>query len=324
MLISVAYSIHRPEMLALAEPVMWEHEAICLEEPPTPGFSDMLEGRLDIGEYLQGTDYEYPRFSAMSCELLRRMHAAGRRVMQVDVYLEVLAGIHERFAAGEGPADIAPGTLEMAVYAMEKRWYGALLRFYQASVGADFEALVDSVKVFGKADASRGRLRDDLRAQAIADLAPEFRSMYVEAGYVHAFLLPALRRRLPKGVSVRPVYLMESLVRELTGARQALGPGDVLTIRYTYNPEYEGREADLQAARSLVRIKILRKEEFEGDGEGFPHTRDEVEASRLVRCLSYEECRELYRRIRRLPTDEARAVVSGYVDDPANGRAASG
>lgn len=313
MRISVAFSIHRPEVIPLCEPGMRSHRAVCLEEPETPGFLDMLEGRMSIDDYLMGTDFEYPQFSVLMCELLQTLHQEGKPILQVDPYMDVLAGIHERFAAGEGPDDIEPGTLQRAVYERERLWSGALLDFYQKSMSPDFRNLVEAVKFFGKADAARGRLRDDLRAQTLAELAQKYDSLYVEAGYIHTYLLTALRRRAPQGAKIKPLYLLEPLVRELTGERQPMGPGDVLTITYTYKPEYTGHKADLQAARSLVRIKILRKEEYPDGHEDFPHTRDEVEASRLVRALDFAECETLYGRIRSMKTADAKNLVSEFV-----------
>ena len=316
MLVSVAYSIHRPEAVQLAAPAMRGHAAVVLEEPEGPGFQDMLSGVLSIDDYLMATDFEYPDFSRLMCSLLRELHAEGKTILQIDPYMEVLGNIHERFAGGGSPEDIPDDSLERAVYRAEKLWSGALLDFYAKSARGTFRDVVEGVKFFGKADAARGRLRDDLRAQAIADLVrkrPDLESLLVEAGYIHVYLLTALRRWLPEGCVLKPLYLLEPVVRELEGRRQHMGPGDALTVSYVYNPDYDGERADLQAARSLVRIKILTKDELPDDPAGFPHTRDEVEASRLVRSLDYGECERAYRAIRRLPTAEARAWVASYV-----------
>lgn len=316
MLVSVAFSIHRPEVVPLAAQAMREHEVIVLEEPETPGFRDMLAGRLSIDDYLMGTDFEFPAFSRLMCGLVRDLHAEGRSIVQIDPYMEVLGAIHQRFADGQTPEDLPDNGLERAVYRAEHAWSGALLDFYAKSARGGFRQVVDAVKFFGKADAARGRLRDDLRAQAIAALAesrPESTSICVEAGSIHVSLLNALRRRLPGHCRLRPLYLLEPVIRKLEDRRRHLGPGDVLTITYVYNPDYDGARADLQAARSLVRIKILRKDEMAEDPAGFPHTRDEVEASRLVRSLDFKECERAYQAVRGMPTAEARLWVTDYV-----------
>jgi hypothetical protein len=63
----------------------------------------------------------------------------------------------------------------------------------------------------------------------------------------------------------------------------------------------------------MVRTKILGKDEATEDLASFPQTRDEVEASRLVRSLSFAECKLLFGRIRRLPTDQAKAEAAAFV-----------
>jgi hypothetical protein len=66
------------------------------------------------------------------------------------------------------------------------------------------------------------------------------------------------------------------------------------------------------AARNLIHVKILNKEEMEGEEGFFPHTWDQIEANRLVEGLSYPECRGLFQKIRSLATEEARQLVRAY------------
>jgi hypothetical protein len=102
---------------------------------------------------------------------------------------------------------------------------------------------------------------------------------------------------------------MDPVVRQFGGKRRALGPGDILTLIYGFRPGYQGRRAELLAARNLIHVKILNKEEMEGEQGLFPHTRDQIESNRLVEGLSHPECRGLFQRIRSLTTEEAREVV---------------
>jgi hypothetical protein len=44
-----------------------------------------------------------------------------------------------------------------------------------------------------------------------------------------------------------------------------------------------------------------------------PHTRDEIEASRLVGLLEYQDCRSLYRQVTAMPRAEERTLVERYV-----------
>ena len=55
---------------------------------------------------------------------------------------------------------------------------------------------------------------------------------------------------------------------------------------------------DLLAARSLVFVQLLEKNEMTGVTEPFPHTKDEVEAIRLTGALTFEDCRRVFPEIR--------------------------
>jgi hypothetical protein len=302
--LTLAYSSHRPETLPAAGRLMAAHDLVILEEPREEGFHDMLEGRLSIEDYLLPTEQEYPIFARRSQALFRELHARGVRFVQCEPFMDRLIRIHEIFAEGGSPDDIDPTGELWPVYEAERAWTGRLMDFYRKSVTADFDTLVRSVIEFARMDAAKGRLRDGLRARAIAELAPTADRIHVEAGYIHFWLLRELRRLLPDA-PLRVEYLGEEITRPLTGRRQSLGPGDVLTMLLTFRPGDDSERLRLLAAQSLVHVKIEQKEEMDAaDGET-PHTLDEIAAARLSRSLDYEQCRELYGRIRRLPTIEA-------------------
>lgn len=167
-LCTVLFTTHRPETLPLAEAAMAGASLAVLEEPPHPRFSDMLAGRVSDDEYLMAADYEYPAFARASLAMCRCLHAAGAALAQCDPFMEELFAIHEFFIAGGAPGDIAPETLRGKVYAAERKWSAALLDFYRAAGEEDFARVVEAVKSFARADAARGRLRDALRARALA------------------------------------------------------------------------------------------------------------------------------------------------------------
>lgn len=311
--ITLAYSSHRPEILPFAADSMQRHQAVILEEPPFPGFDAMLAGRLPIKDYLLATDYEFPAFAAKSCQLLRTLFQQGKTILQVEPFMEILGGIHEFFADGGRPREIEKGSLRSEVYEAERHWTAALLDFYEKSMHACFAEVVEAVKAFAKADAARGRVKDRLRAEALAQIIPAHDSIYIETGYIHFALLPELAHRLPKGTVLTPVHLLEPVVRKLAGKRQVFGPGDILTLFYTFRPHYEGKKADLLAARSLIYIKIVHKGEITKGGGHFPHTRDEIESSRLVENLSYQDCRRLFPAIRASSTATGRAIVRQHL-----------
>ena len=73
--VSLVFSSHRPETLAFSVPLMRDHDAIFLEDPPSPEFTDYLQGKLSVDDYLMTIDAEYPEFTKLSCQhdrLLRR------------------------------------------------------------------------------------------------------------------------------------------------------------------------------------------------------------------------------------------------------------
>jgi len=307
--VTLAYSTHRPETLPFAAAHMRRHKVIILEEPPASSFADMLEGGLAIDEYLLQVDFEFPLFARQVCHLLRELHTEEKIILQMDPYMEILGRVHDFFANGGAPGELSEDTPEKTVYEAERAWTAALLHFYRQSVRPSFEEVVRTVQEFARTDAARGRLRDRLRAEKLAIIIPRYQSIYVEAGYIHFHLRRALRQRLPPYCTLTPCYLMEPVIRKLLSRRQVLGPGDLLTLLYTYRPAYQDDVAPLLAARSLIYIKILEKEEIPSDETPYPHTRNEIESAGLVAHLSYEECCMLYNRIRWRKTGQAREIV---------------
>ena len=308
--ICLGYTTYREEVLPLAAQTMLEYPVVALEEPKTPGFESMLNRELDIDTYLELTDYEFPEYAKRSCAIMQDLTDKGVRFLQIDPFMDELVGIHEFFVSGSGPEDIPQGTVTAEVYWHEHRWTAALIEFYKQSRGKDFQSLVASVQEFARQDALRGRLRDRMRAEALKEMLQDISDMYVEVGYIHVFLGRELRRLLPGEVRIKPVYLMEAVVRAMTGRRQVLAPGDILTHLYTFHPDHKSQRADLLAAQSLVYNKVVAKEELENeDPEAYPHLQDEIEAISLSRSLSYTQCRDVYFRIRSMPTSKARETV---------------
>jgi hypothetical protein len=183
--VSVGLGLHRPEMLPLMAESMRRHDAVFLEEPPTPGFDQMLRGDLAVDDYLMPPDMEYPAFSRDMCFLLRELHAAGKPIYQIEPFIEILLSIHEFFAEGHAPNDLNKDSIQCHVYRAERAATGALLAYYQCAAAGSFDETLAAVIQFARADAARFRLRDSLRAQALAALIPSHRSSYVESGLIH-------------------------------------------------------------------------------------------------------------------------------------------
>jgi len=313
-LITIGFSTHRPETLSFAAEHMQQHEAILLEEPETPGFEQLLKGEIAIEAYMQETDFEFPEFTRLSCELFQSLYQNGKHLFQVDPFITKLNAIHDFFASGGKPHEIESDTPWGTVYNAERNYSAALLAYYERCLTAPFDEVVKLVKRFACEDAIRNRLRDQMRAEMIIYLIPPYQSVYVEAGHLHLSLLNRLTERLPADFRIRPAYLMAPVVRQLTACRQALSPGDKLTLLYTYRPDYVLSRADRLAAQSLIYTKIIIKEEMVGAENTFPHTHNEVASSSLVQKLSYHDCEKLYAHIKNRATKDAMAIVREYID----------
>jgi len=309
--VTLALSGHRTEALERAAPVMAAHDVVALEEPPMPGFADMLAGELAVDDYLETNAFEFPELARRTCGLVRRLYAEGIQVVQCEPYLERMTEVHDAFEAGKRPADVEDDGLRGRVYRTERAWTGALMTYYWTAPTSTFEQTVRTLQDFARQDAARGRLRDHLRARVIAPLAGAGGRVFVEAGYLHVGLRRELRGRLAPDVELATYLPMESVYRRLCGRPQLLAPGDRLTLRYTFHPGFAGAGADLLAARALIQVKIEGKEELTGDPDDeTPHAREEVEISRLVEGLSYADCERLFPLIRTLDTAAARAIVA--------------
>ncbi len=308
-MITVGFSTHRLEVLPEAASLMERHDVIALEEPPHPRFHDMLRGEATVQEYLEESDYEFPRFAEASCQLYRRLHASGKRLVQVDPYMEHLNRLHEFFADGGDHHALDSSDPALAVYRAEREATAALLQFYAASVTAPFPEVVKAVVRFARADAARIALRDGMRAKRLAVEARAASTLYVESGYIHWRLFQELKRLIGSERPVRPCFLMEREARRRIGKKQVLGPGDLLTLLFVFHARVPEWRAELLAARSLVYIKVLHKDEMEPGERPCPHLEDEVEAARWTRDLSLEDCARLWPVIRSRNPAEAKSVL---------------
>ncbi len=314
--ISLVFTTHRPEMVPLTADLMKTHDAVFLEEPPTPGFEAMLKGELSIDDYLMPVDVEYPEFSRQMCRLLRDLHARGIAIIQVEPFIEELLAIHEAFAGGATPADITPHSLRDAVYRHEKNATGALLTYYRTVMTENFDKAVSAIMAFAKQDAARFRLRDKLRAIAINNRIHPFRRIYIEAGVIHFWLYRELKAQLIGDLQIKPVFADRPAIRKLGRKGHIYGPGDQLTLLYVLHPHLYNSGASREihlAARSLIYAKLIAKEEITGDLETYPHIRNELDTIRMVNRLSIDDCQTLFPEIRRRSTAAAVEIVKNHL-----------
>ena len=296
-MMTIAFSSHHAEALPLARREMEQHQVILLEEPTSPNFSDMLEGRRPIDEYVLELDSGFPQFEKHMCVMLRELHQTGRQILQVEPYLDKLLRIHDRFAEGDGPEDVVKEPDLATVYAAEKRATGALIDYYVASLKASFVQVVEAVKAFAAADADRLKLRADT---------------YIEAGYIHFPLYLYLKRALGCDQKIRVAYLLAPIVRRLGGVRRNLGPGDLLTLHYALHGGAPKDVENLLAARSLVYIKLLQKDELLPGVSEAPHSEDMVKVNGIVDGLSFDDCHLLFDQLRLAKRERALEIVGAY------------
>ncbi len=311
--LTVGLAPHRLEFLPETVRLMEEHEVIVLEEPPEPGFSEMLRGRIPVASYVEGIEAGFPEYTKAACEAFRRLYARGKRFCQVEPYLENWLLIRTLLDEGLPAAQIRQIPSLAPVYEMEHETFGKLLDYY-ASMQSPFSVMVEKVKIFAQADAKRIALRDQMRAAEILKLLrrlPQEASVYVEAGYIHIKLLNFLARGLrgTKKLKVKNLLLAATHARGL--ARFLPSPGDGLTSYYLFGGRHREISEDLLAARSLIYIKLIEKEELHPDSQNpFPHLENELFWRVYVSALSYADCERLDHLIRLLPTAKACVVAA--------------
>ncbi len=306
--ITLGFTTFRPETVPFAEKAVQGHDAIFLEEPDTPGFTEMLAGSLPVDEYILLTEFEFPEYAKETCRLLGRLHQAGVVIREVHPWMDTLVSIHEFFTSGGSPDQLVPGSVEHQVYTLERTWTDALLQFYTASRKQDFDALIETILTFARRDAEKIRDMDARRSEMLARETASFDAPYVECGSIHHSMVVELKRRLP-GHRLQVRHLMEEVCRSRYGRRRILPPGDVLTYRYLLgSPEAPIQERTL-AARAVVYNKLITKDEEPAAPHGFPHMENEAAVTGFVNTLSFEECRTRWQDFKNMSTREARARV---------------
>jgi hypothetical protein len=311
--ITIGFSSHRLEVLSATFEEMAHHDAIALEEAPEENFSALLAGKISVADYLEDKDVEFPEFSAQQLEMAQRLDRQGKAILQVEPYQEKLIQIHELLAAGKPRAEVETRPEFKEVYAAESWASRALISFYATAHTAPFSQVVATVQEFARADAARFRLRDGLRAKALAPLSKNYPRLYVEAGYIHLFLIKTLSKLVSGTARLKPKFLLASRSLPTIGRPRPLGPGDLLTLHYIFNAALTAEKANLLAARSLIHIQLLDKGEMAPGTNPIPHLTDEIRAYQLSSRLSFEDCASLYPQVRTAPPEKAGAVVERYL-----------
>lgn len=190
------------------------------------------------------------------------------------------------------------------------------MAFYQTAMTGTFEQTLGSVKQFARKDAERFRLRDSLRAQALAPYLKNHPSAYIEAGLIHYPLWMLLRRQMPQPDRLQLIFLTDDVLKRIGKKGHLYGPGDQLTLMNVFHPTLRQTErVTVLAARSLIFSKIITKEELTNDLNGLPHLHNELKCIDMVREHKLEDCRRLFQLVRHAGTAQAYQIVTEYMAD---------
>ncbi len=305
--VTLGFTVFRPETAPFAARAMAGHEVIILEEPLTPGFEEMLQGRLAIEDYLMLTEFEFPEYARQQCCTLQTLHSHGVSVLQIHPWMDELVGVHEFFVAGNTPAQIPRGGKAWKVYSREHEWSRKLLAFYTAAGKKDFKGILSAVIEFARADAEKIRDMDQDRAEAIAKVTRSS-SVYVECGAIHHTMIGLLIKMLGHG-RIKTVHLMEEVCKERYGVRRLIPPGDLLTFRYLVRAPENIAQETLLAARAMVYNRLMEKDETFDSVYAHPHMDAEAMVLQIINGLDTEQCRDIFGRIRHMGVRESLALV---------------
>ncbi len=310
--LTICYSTHRPETLGLTARIMQTHDCIFLEEPTHPEFQGMLAGRIDPEVHMMELDLGYPVFALKQYRLLQLLSQAGKQIEQVEPYLEHLVAIQEFFADGNSPADLDRSSEQYLVYCSEKEVTGLLIEYYNVVKGDDFCTILKKMQEFAIADAARFLLRDSLRAREIVNRLQCGNHIYIESGSIHLALYKYLKEIIPDNCSLHVAFIEREAMRYLGVTGNMFSPGDELTLSYIFGKKQRQDRQDLLCAQALIYSKLVRKDEIRPSDIGYPHTRNDLETTKIVRQLSITDCRELFYRIRSHSIEDSWSILRKF------------
>lgn len=293
-ILNVCLTTYRVEILELLKKELEKCDVVMLEQPDNKLLYDYLEGRKNLSEYVEEIDTNLPVFTAHLLEILKKMHEKGVIILQVEPYLENLERIYMAIDGGELENVLREEDVRI-VHKMEKRTTKMLIEYQEAFLEGDFDALVDATINFTKADAERFKVRDYMRAMAIRNMIEELEpsSIFVEAGQMH-FLLPEYLSRMLENTEIMVTRVVEKLA-ENCNLKLIPNPGNLLTEEYIRDNRVDEEEERLMAARGLVYISMIKKEEMlPTDENPCPHLVDEAKVADFVYGLSYNDCRRKF------------------------------
>ena len=292
---------------------MQDHDVIILEEPQHSDFHQALGGDITLADYLLELDTDYPTFTLGQYRVLQQLVKAGKKILQIEPYLDQLLWIHSFFADDHRPEELLLGSPAHAVYCTEHEATKNLIQYYRDVRGDDFAKILATMNSFAKVDARRFILRDSLRAKRILEVLVSGQDIYIEAGSIHLLLKSLIAKGLAKEWHLRGEDLDGEIIKMLHLQGSILSPGDELTLDYIFGRPVSRKKWQLDCARALIYSKIIPTDEIADAAGEFPHTRSESAAIAAVKRLSLDECRALFLSIRSISSLEAAEATARYL-----------
>ncbi len=285
---NVVFTSHRVEFIEEFEKEAVKYNVIILEEPPNELLFSYFEGKIPKNEYLDKIDTTFPKYNSLYLELLKKLYLEGIKILQIEPYLEKLNEIYRLIENGVVGGDDR-------VRRMEKKATKAWIEYQEAFIKKDFDELVEKTIKFARVDAERFVIRDEMRAEKIAEVVDSINSeVLIEAGQIH-ILLPSMLEDYGFNVSTKSI---PSEVAKKLGYNWTFNPGSELTIKYMIGEEVSKSYEKVTAARALVYISMISKEEMlPSDEQKYPHLIDELKITNFVNSLDYERCKKIFEKI---------------------------
>lgn len=288
MVVKIVFLAHRVEFLEMFNEEVGDSSTIILEEPENSMLKKFLDGSLSIEEYLRIIDTNFPLYSRHQLEFLKKWYSEGKTIIQAEPYLETIAYINSAILARKYDECLKDEKIKKVIE-LERKTVKALIEYQEALMEKNFDTIVEKVVEFAKMDAERFKARDLMRAKKISRITNHDK-VVVEAGYMH-IMLPRYLEKL--NIKTVEVNLLEKACRKI-GVKFLEAPGDILTKAFIEEKDL-GEQEKLLAARSLVYVSLLSKEEkVPTEQEPFPHLKEELQIIENVSRMNYEECRETF------------------------------
>jgi len=301
--VEVVLTSHRVEFLPMLRDEAISAEVIVLEEPANENLYRLFRNEITAEEYVRGLDTSFPLYTYFLSDLLKHLHQMGKKIYQIEPYLETIQKIQKSIEEGTFSEVIKDVETEK-IRLIEKKAFGAFIDYQEAFMSGDFDRLVEKTIEFSRADAERFKLRDSMRFRKIVEFIERMKEeeddpalkLMIEAGSIHTSLPYSLEEVLEMDY-VRAVNLKETAAN-MIGIEFTNNPGTKLTEVFIKGKELEDEELKTLAARSLVYIsKISPEEMLPEDDNSFPHLVEELKITKEVERMDYTACKEEFERI---------------------------